>query len=231
MKIVNTLGNMNQEMFDLIYMVDFIDGGFPFKINKARNVSKLRFMLSGSSNAIEYSVNSRNKWGRRDSQIALHFGREFHHWNYEKTKNVKGDPYSELLSHNYYDKATFEVDCIDNAYLRGRFYIFFKDNETINSGLELNRIKSQLSEMHHVLYNDHRAYLNPFLDHGVVSAKDMLLLSHIANGTNRNEVAQICSLTMRGIDYRITRMKDKFAAKNIAHLIRIAAENNLLTEV
>ena len=82
-----------------------------------------------------------------------------------------------------------------------------------------------------MLYNDHRAYLNPFLDHGVVSAKDMLLLSHIANGTNRNEVAQICSLTMRGIDYRITRMKDKFAAKNIAHLIRIAAENNLLTEV
>lgn len=229
MRINSTLENINHEI-DLIYMVDFKVDSVPFSINKLRNVPKLKLLLSSNSNAINYSVNSRRKWGARDNQIPLHFGKEFFRWDYDTTHKVKGTPYSELLSYNYYHKASFEVDCIDNHSLNGRFYIFFKNDDVINCSNELSRLKQQLSDLHHVLYNENRGFLNPFLDYGIVSPKDILLLSHLANGTNRNDIAEICSLTMRGIDYRITRMKDKFEAKNIAHLIRIAAENNLLTE-
>ncbi|WP_417585428.1 LuxR C-terminal-related transcriptional regulator [Nitrincola sp.] len=61
--------------------------------------------------------------------------------------------------------------------------------------------------------------LNVFLDYKIISKVSHMVLQCLAAGQSRNKIAKEMRLTLRGVDYHVSLLKQSLRAKNTANLI------------
>ena len=83
----------------------------------------------------------------------------------------------------------------------------------------LDSVEKHLTELQMNIVIHYGDKINPLVDYNIVTPVSAMVLSYLASGEDREDVSLKLKLTMRGVDYHISQLKQVLGAKNIAQLI------------
>ncbi len=116
--------------------------------------------------------------------------------------------------------VTISVPCLFSPKLSGRFMLLLDSQEQLEALLErMDDIEKHLSELQMNIVVNYGDKINPLVDYNIVTPVSAMVLSYLASGEDREDVSRKLKLTMRGVDYHISQLKQVLGAKTIAQLI------------
>lgn len=230
MKINNLLKSFSEHygITDTMFALDITNKNLYRGFSKIKRTPHRDNMLSSSVNASKYSIESRKKWAKLDPNLPISLSSPKHYWDYSDWPTNQLSPQDSLVKYGYLSKVSIETRCMLNPNWVGRFYFVSEDKHEILEQKIMKKINCDLMDIHYMILTSNVNYLNPFIDYKVIKQSDIKILSMIANGHNRESIADECYLTPRGVDYRILQLKKKLCANNYSHLIKSAYQNFLL---
>lgn len=230
MKVSDLLLEFSKEhgISDTMFALDIKNKKFYNNFSKVQRTPNRDNMLSSSINASKYSIESRKKWAGLDHNLPTSLSSPKHHWDYSHWPTDQPSPQDSLVKYGYSTKVSIETHCMLNPNWVGRFYFVTDDNDEILETQFLQKINSDLMDIHYMILSSSINYLNPFIDYKVITQSDIQILSMIADGHNRESIAAGCYLTPRGVDYRTVQLKKKLCANNNSNLIKSAYQNFLI---
>ncbi|SDK38385.1 regulatory protein, luxR family [Ferrimonas sediminum] len=124
---------------------------------------------------------------------------------------------------------TVSVCCPVSPRLRGRFMLLAETPEQLSElAQQRGRVVACLERLQTRIALDYGRDIHPLVDCNVVSPLAVYILSGIAQGQDREQVSSQLSLTLRGVDYHISVLKQVLGAKNIAQLVYEAGKLRLV---
>jgi len=125
--------------------------------------------------------------------------------------------------------VTVSVSCPISPQLTGRFNLILHQSEQVSDLLgRINEVENYLSRLQTEIALHHGTEINPLVDYNIVSPISAYILTHLANGLDREEISSLLSLTLRGVDYHLSVLKQTLNARNTAQLVHEAAKLSLL---
>lgn len=125
--------------------------------------------------------------------------------------------------------VTVSVSCPVSPQLMGRFNLILHKSEQVNDLLgRIDEVEIYLSRLQTKIALDHGTEINPLVDYNIISPISAYILTHLANGLDREEISSQLSLTLRGVDYHLSVLKQTLNARNIAQLVHEAGKLSLL---
>ncbi|GLO62410.1 helix-turn-helix transcriptional regulator [Vibrio sp. MACH09] len=91
-----------------------------------------------------------------------------------------------------------------------------------------HRIYSLILMIHTELQQDYYQTFNPFLHTNAINTKAINIVNLVARGVRRNEIAELLSISPRGVDYHIEQLSMKLRVNNRLELICICKELGLI---
>jgi len=134
-----------------------------------------------------------------------------------------------LESQDIEDIVTVSVSCPVSPQLAGRFNLILSRSEEVDELLErIGEVEGYLVRLQTQIALHHGAEINPLVDYNIVSPISAYILGHLANGLDREEISSQLSLTLRGVDYHLSVLKQTLNARNMAQLVHEAGKLRLL---
>ncbi|WP_461535918.1 helix-turn-helix transcriptional regulator [Spongorhabdus nitratireducens] len=128
-------------------------------------------------------------------------------------------------------RITWPMRAFTGEYWCGLFSLT-SDMETCDLN---NYVKSIGHQLHHLLMlyhlelqSSHSQHFNPYLNSDVICPNAMKTLEGVSRGKSSKQMADILSLTERGVEYHIERLKQQLGAGNRQNLIHIAHKLGLV---
>ncbi|WP_299788833.1 hypothetical protein [uncultured Shewanella sp.] len=134
-----------------------------------------------------------------------------------------------LKSQQIGEMVTVSVSCPVSPQLAGRFNLILSGSEKVEDLLDrIDEVERYLARLQTQIALHHGADINPLVDYNIVSPISACILTHLANGSGREEISSSLSLTLRGVDYHLSVLKQTLKARNMAQLIFEAGKLSLL---
>lgn len=222
------------QISDIAYCIDLVDHKHRFSHYSSKNivhqkVAGRKHIYASSPNALTFWRCWGNRWIIKDKNFEQVLVNDCHLWEYDDDVKGKSSPLIDMMKFGYQHRLTFTIPCPFSPEMIGRFSLLL-DNDTIKD--ELLNVSSTLMEeleyLHMKIASVHGKVINPLVDFNIVKPVSRNILSLLSNGHSRAEIADSCHLTERGIDYHIDVLKETLAARNMAHLIKLANTNYLI---
>lgn len=125
--------------------------------------------------------------------------------------------------------VTISVSCPVSPQLAGRFNLILSQPEQVNDLMErIDEVEVYLTRLQTRIALHHGAEINPLVDYNIVSPISAYILTHLANGLDREEISSQLSLTLRGVDYHLSVLKQTLNARNMAQLVFEAGKLSLI---
>ncbi|USD39258.1 LuxR C-terminal-related transcriptional regulator [Ferrimonas sp. SCSIO 43195] len=124
---------------------------------------------------------------------------------------------------------TVSVCCPVSPRLRGRFMLLVQCSEQLTElADQQGRVAACLAQLQTQIALEFGRDIHPLVDCNVISPLAVYILSGIAQGQDREQVSSQLNLTLRGVDYHISVLKQVLGARNIAQLVHEAGKLQLL---
>ncbi|RTR39792.1 hypothetical protein EKG38_08350 [Shewanella canadensis] len=125
--------------------------------------------------------------------------------------------------------VTVSISCPVSPQLTGRFNLIMRQTEQVNDLLDrIDEVEVYLTRLQTKIALHHGTEINPLVDYNIISPISALILTHLANGADREEISSQLNLTLRGIDYHLSVLKQTLNARNIAQLVHEAGKLSLI---
>ncbi|MBY6106382.1 hypothetical protein KUW19_07720 [Ferrimonas balearica] len=170
-------------------------------------------MVYTSDNAKSISVYTRRNVSLNNSDLIRFYNKDVHIWRSIKIRGVEG--FEELT------KVTLNLNPSSNNELVVRYFIYFPGEVALDSGA-IEKIRFLL-----VPYNEYvlslassdDPQLCPMLSYKIIKPKSLKVIRYLSQGLTREQIAERCYLSSRGVDYHLDRLRDVTGAANISSLI------------
>ncbi|RTR37586.1 LuxR family transcriptional regulator [Shewanella canadensis] len=229
-----TLFCKKYQISDIAYCIDLVDhkprfSHYSSKTIVHQKVAGRKHIYASSANALNYWRCWGNRWIVKDKNFEQVLENDCHLWEYDCDIKGKPSPLIDMIKFGYQHRLTFTVPCPFSPEMIGRFSLLL-DCDMIKDELlnDHSNLVQELEYLHMKIASDHGREINPLVDFNIVKPVSRNILSLLSNGYSRAEIAESCHLTERGIDYHIDVLKETLAARNMAHLIKLANTSYLI---
>ncbi|WP_417345890.1 LuxR C-terminal-related transcriptional regulator [Ferrimonas sp.] len=125
--------------------------------------------------------------------------------------------------------VTFTVDCPLSPEFRGRFTLLLPDSQSVAQIIATAEVvQRQLRELQVKIALEFGKSINPLVDYNIVNPLSAYILGLLAQGQDREQVSAQLRLTLRGVDYHVSVLKELLEARNIAQLVYRAGQCQLI---
>ncbi|BDY05363.1 hypothetical protein [Ferrimonas sp. YFM] len=125
--------------------------------------------------------------------------------------------------------VTFTVPCPLSPEFRGRFTLLLPDSQSVAQLIATaEMVQRQLQELQVRIALEFGKSINPLVDYNIVNPLSAYILGLLAQGQDREQVSAQLRLTLRGVDYHVSVLKELLEARNIAQLVYRAGQCQLI---
>ncbi|TKB48543.1 hypothetical protein FCL40_12610 [Ferrimonas sediminicola] len=124
---------------------------------------------------------------------------------------------------------SFTVACPLSTGFRGRFILLLPDarfREQLVANAD--EVKAQLQALRVRVSLAFVRSIDPLVDYNIVNPLSAYILGLLAQGQDREQVSAQLRLTLRGVDYHVSVLKELLEARNIAQLVHRAGQCQLI---
>ncbi|WP_051216380.1 LuxR C-terminal-related transcriptional regulator [Ferrimonas futtsuensis] len=125
--------------------------------------------------------------------------------------------------------VTFSVRCPLSPEFRGRFTLLIPDSQSVAQvSATIEMVLRQLQQLQVKIALEFGKSINPLVDYNIVNPLSAYILGLLAQGQDREQVSAQLRLTLRGVDYHVSVLKELLEARNIAQLVYRAGQCQLI---